>query len=173
MTLFCLGFVLTLLPSLFCPCTVPSPTLPCYSPERLRLETEIYSHCPQLTKCVLSFSCSLCFFLFNSFLYRRGLVCAGHHTGRSVFFSLIWGATALCRQQRCPWPHLMTLFSQLKLASPLFLSASSPMFTSVTPSFVIYPSFSSPWFALSFFSGVFFFSASHFSNETHSSKRTL
>lgn len=88
-TLFCLGFVLTLLPSLFCPCTVPSPTLPCYSPERLRLETEIYSHCPQLTKCVLSFSCSLCFFLFNSFLYRRGLVCAGHHTGRSVFFSLI------------------------------------------------------------------------------------
>lgn len=167
--LFCLGFVLILLPSLFWPCTFPSPSLPSYSAERLRGKTEIFSHCQQLTKCIFSLSRSLYFFLSTSFLYWRGLVWAGHHC-RKCFFSLIWGATALCRQQRCPWPHLMTLFSQLKLASlsilfhvhilycsSIFCNLPFNFFTLICPFFLF-------WGLVS---------ASHFTNETHTSKRTL
>ncbi len=131
--------------------------------ERLRGETEIFSHCPQLTKCIFFLSRTLYFVLSTSFLYRRGLVWAGHHC-RKCFFSLIWGATALCRQQRCPWPHRMTLFSQLKLASlsillhvhilyssSIFCNLPFIFFTLICPFFLF-------WGLVS---------ASHFTNETY------
>ncbi len=108
-------------------------------------------------------------FISTSFLYRRGLVWAVHHC-RKCFFSLIWGATALCRQQRCPWPHLMTLFSQLKLAclsivfhvhilysSTIFCNPPFTFFTLICPFFLF-------WGLVS---------ARHFTNERHTSKRTL
>ncbi len=146
-------------PPFLCPCTFPSPSLPSYSAERFLKSLAIASS----LQSVFSLSRLHNLLISTSFLYRRGLVWAVHHC-RKCFFSLIWGATALCRQQRCPWPHLMTLFSQLKLAclsilfhvhiiysSTIFCNPPFTFFTLICPFFLF-------WGLVS---------ASHFTNERY------
>lgn len=117
----------------------------------------------------LSLACSLCFFLFTSSLYRRGLVWAGHHF-RKCFLVSFEVLQHCAGRKRCPWPHLMTLFSQLKLASLFILLHARILYSrSVFCNL--------PFIFLTLIRPFFLFwglvSASHFTNETHTSKWTI
>lgn len=124
-----------------CPCTFPSASFHCYFSEHFRGKVKIYSLCPQLTKWIF-FSLRqplISFFFYFSSVQQAWVSLRRPSQRKCVFLCLIWGATALC-----PWPHHVTLFSQLKLDCPLFLSPSSLPSFAPAPSFVICPSFSSP-----------------------------